>query len=373
MELFAPGKRLITMRRVLAVAILAGAAIFMAETAGSPPGAKACSIVGFSPRHLPDLISRSPVIAIGTWTNAGESEVTLVVDDALKGTEAGASHKFDNRDTYTAMACSPYDEPFRKGYRFKDGERSLVFMEKQLDGLWQIGWLSLAAFDAPADELAPLAMWPTQGPAATLAEARMVIAGARSAGSGDAAMEAAVGCEPPHGFDPSQISDYTPLATAVVIVTVISSPPLSSEPTDEPVRVRVDEVLRGVLKSSTVSLNDRWISDYESRDCQPKLESGRHGMRQGQSYLVFLRPDEFGIAEFRPAAWGKAAASVNERFITNDQPTLAEIRKLTGTTSAHVDGDAGRREWPLILAGTVVGLLTVMAAGAAIRSRKRGR
>ena len=116
MELFAPGKRLITMRRVLAVAIFAGAAIFMAETAGSPPGAKACSIVGFSLRHLPDLISRSPVIAIGTWTNAGESEATLAVDDALKGTEAGASHKFDNRDTYTAMACSPYDEQIGRAH-----------------------------------------------------------------------------------------------------------------------------------------------------------------------------------------------------------------------------------------------------------------
>lgn len=70
----------------------------------------------------------------------------------LQGSTRGESFRIDNRGTYTAVACSPYEEPFRDGYRFTSGERYVMFLENETDGLWQVGYLGLAAFPAPAND-----------------------------------------------------------------------------------------------------------------------------------------------------------------------------------------------------------------------------
>ncbi len=384
------------MRSAVAVAGLALVALLFGATLQPPPSAQACSLVGLSAREIPGLVERTPIIAIGTWIETGEYEATLVVDESLKGTDVGARHKFDNRQTYTRFACSPYEEDFHSGFRFKDGERSLVFMEKQLDGLWQVGWSSYAAFDVPPDDFAPMPMWPGAGPAVSLDAVKRTVIEPSAAPIADvAALETSLGCEPPHVFNPAQILNYTALAASgVALITVVSSPPLSGETIAGEVVVRIDDVLAGGLSAGgTISLNDHWISDYELENCEPKLESGRRGLREGVQYLAFLRPDEFGVAEFRAAAWGKAIISVNERYLTGDQPTLAEIRRMTGavaaapsataTTAAEpslplevassvgVEDDPGGFDWlPLSLAG----LACAAAAGAAwlvFRSRNR--
>ncbi|MBE0609700.1 MAG: hypothetical protein IH609_09990, partial [Dehalococcoidia bacterium] len=77
---------------------------------------------------------------------------TFVVEENIQGSAKGESFRVDNRGTYTAVACSPYEEPFREGYRFADGERYVMFLEDEVDGLWQVGYLGLAAFPAPAND-----------------------------------------------------------------------------------------------------------------------------------------------------------------------------------------------------------------------------
>ena len=79
-------------------------------------------------------------------------EATFVVEENLRGSTEGESFRIDNRGTYTAFACSPYEEPFREGYRFTDGERYVMFLENEADGLWQVGYLGLAAFPAPDND-----------------------------------------------------------------------------------------------------------------------------------------------------------------------------------------------------------------------------
>lgn len=321
------------MKAALVLALVC--ASFVVSGVGRPPSnAAACSLAPLELRYLPNLVERTPIIAIGTWAEAGEYEATLVVDESLKGTEAGARHVFDNRATYTMVACSPYDEDFHSGFRFKDGQRSVVFMDKQVDGLWQIAWSSFAAFDVPVDDLAPMSIWQVETPPTLLADVRAAVAAAPALEPDQQkSLETRLGCNPPYLFDAQKVAEYTGLATSgVALVTVTESPPLQSGTSDDRVVARIDEILAGGLAPNTsITLNDRWISDDATGDCTPALESGRRGLAEGSQYLVFLRQDEFGIADYRPVAWGGAVVGVNEKFLTGGQITLADIRELTGT------------------------------------------
>ena len=102
------------------------------------------------------MVQQAPIIAIGMWGDASERRAVLRVDEGLKGVAAGDSLVVDNRTAYTAAACSPYDEPFHEGFRFAAGERSVVMLQLQVGGLWQVANLGLAAWPAPIDDLEPL-------------------------------------------------------------------------------------------------------------------------------------------------------------------------------------------------------------------------
>ena len=347
---------------------------------------------------LPDLVGQSPIIAIGKWRDAGEFEATLVVDESLKGTEPGAMHTFDNRQTYTRVACSPYEEDFHEGFRFADGERSLVFLERQVDGLWQIGWSSYAAFDVPADDLEPMSMWPGSGAPVLLEDVRTAIAGALPIPGADIeALEATIGCKPPLVFNPDDIPNYLLIGTAgVALITIVESPPVGGDVTADRVVAHIEEVLagEGLEAGQTVTLNDRWITDTTEGDCLPSMEDSRRGLREGVTYLAFLRPDDNGVAELRAAAWGQAIVSVNEKYITGDLPVLAEIRALTGVTvpveeptpppkaviqptleavinaAARDEGGGGSIDWNVMLFVALGCLATVAAAWFVIRNHR---
>ena len=121
-----------------------------------PQPASACSIVLPTDARFGDWVHRVPIVAIGRWEAASDREVTFAVEQPLKGTKVGERLAVDNRTTYTSIACSPYDEPFREGYRFVPGERAVVLLEKEVEGLWQVGYLSLAAFEVPESLDSPL-------------------------------------------------------------------------------------------------------------------------------------------------------------------------------------------------------------------------
>ena len=96
----------------LALAVLLAAAAFAFDP--TAPTAHACSIVTPNDARFADTVDRSPIVAIGHWEDSKERTVTFVVDQPLKGAGEGERLQVDNRTTYTAMACSPYDEPFRE-------------------------------------------------------------------------------------------------------------------------------------------------------------------------------------------------------------------------------------------------------------------
>ncbi len=101
---------------------------------------------------MPVHIQRAPVVAIGTWVESTERAAVFRVDEALKGTAPGEQFRVDNRGTYTAAACSPYDEEPHSGFRFAEGERSVLVLQAEVEGLWQVSFWGFAAFDVPAAE-----------------------------------------------------------------------------------------------------------------------------------------------------------------------------------------------------------------------------
>ena len=127
-------------------AVLAGGISALSFERGT---ARACLVVIRQERYLTEWIERSPVIAIGRWEAIDERRVRFVVEEPIKGTRKGAMLNVDNRGTGTAFACSPYEEPFHYGYRFEPGTRSVVLLEKEVNGLWQIAYWSFAVFDVP--------------------------------------------------------------------------------------------------------------------------------------------------------------------------------------------------------------------------------
>lgn len=140
------------MLRALFALLLLGCGALGGLAAGRPSQVFACSIVAPSATTIGLAVGKSPVIAIGRIVESARREATFVVEENIQGSAKGESFRVDNRGTYTAFACSPYEEPFREGYRFADGERYVIFLENEADGLWEVGYLGLAAFPAPAND-----------------------------------------------------------------------------------------------------------------------------------------------------------------------------------------------------------------------------
>lgn len=140
------------MLRALFALLLLGCGVLGGLAVGGPSQVFACSIVAPSSTTIGLAVGKSPVIAIGRIADSDRREATFVVEENIQGSASGESFRVDNRGTYTAFACSPYEEPFREGHRFADGERYVMFLETEVDGLWQVGYLGLAAFPAPAND-----------------------------------------------------------------------------------------------------------------------------------------------------------------------------------------------------------------------------
>jgi hypothetical protein len=140
----------------LAVASILGALLLAAAMPVHPQTAHACMLAPIVDSRIGTWVERSGIVAIGHWESVSAREVTLVVERPLKGVTAGDHVPVDNRTTYTAFMCSPYQEPFREGYRFVPGERAVVVLEQEVDGLWQVGYFALAVFEVPETLDAPM-------------------------------------------------------------------------------------------------------------------------------------------------------------------------------------------------------------------------
>jgi len=332
------------------------------STAAAPQPASACSRMGISAEYIPDTVAKSPVVAIGTFVEASERVGIFRIDEAIKGPAAGSMLEIDNRTAYTGSACSPYDEPFGEGFRFRPGDERLLILEKEVDGAWQVAFYSDTAWPAPEDELQPLIqdLWVEQTPMPSLASVRAEIEPAESLLGTDLAFEKRTPCNVV-----PEVSTRVASSTAVVIAEI--------QPGTEFATARVVEVLAGDAEGDSFTLNHRTRRDYE--DCDVVLDEPRpQGYLDGR-YLLYLRPDEFGIADYRPTFWGYAMEEVNERYVTHGLPTLSDIRLAVGQQPATAPADLGPpaaegAAWP---PGVFVAVCLGLGAAAwVIVTRRRG-
>ncbi len=297
----------------------------------------ACSRAGFTAHAVPETVAESKVVAIGTFTGATARSATFRVDEALKGPASGTELKIDNRTSYTYFACSPYDEPFDQGGRFEKGDRRIVMLNKEVDGLWQISYFSDTAWSIPEDELQPLItdFWNDGSRPPTLDAVRTEVAANKAKLGSDLGWEFRTPCNAVNDLGIKVAS-----STAVVIGEV--------EPSEEGVSVQVREVLAG-SPPQTFTVNTSVRRDYNTCD----LVQEQFGRPQPGRWLMYLRPDEAGIADYRLAFWGGARDAVNDRYVTWELPTLRDIRDAVGqppVTSVAPSNDDGGATWPYVVA-----------------------
>lgn len=146
-------------------------------------------------------------------------------------------------------------------------------------------------------------------------------------------------------------------STAIVVGNV--------EPSAGGMRVSVVEVLAGNAPASfTVNTNVR--RDYET--CELVAEEQSLPPVPGR-FLLYLRPDEFGTADYRLAFWGSARNEVNDKHVTDGLPTLRDIREAVGqprVTSAAPEATSSRPTWPY---SAFVAGVAGLALGAALWRR----
>ena len=236
---------------------------------GRASTADACSRDLIRAHYIPGVVEKSGVVAIAEVTAATERVATFRVEEALKGSGVGALVRVDNRTAYTGSACSPYDEPFGEGFRFRVGDRKILILEKEVDGLWQVAFGSDTAWNVPSNELQPLIMdfWVEQTPKPKLGEVRREVANALPVLGDDLGFEARGPCNVVQGVTARVAS-----STLVVIAEVESGSGFST--------VRILEVLAGEPKGESFTLNHRTRRDYET--CDVRLEPPAP-----QSYLQF--------------------------------------------------------------------------------------
>lgn len=330
------------------VALATAVAALIAVTlllAASHRTAVACSRLGFSSAAVPTTVAESKVVAIGTFTAATPRSATFRVDEALVGPPEGTTLNIDNRLSYTYFACSPYDEPFDKGNRFAKGDRRIVMLSKEVDGLWQIAYFSDTAWEIPHDDLQPLItdFWNDGTRPPALDVVRKQIEAAKSKLGTDLGWESQTPCNAVNDLGVKMAS-----STAVVIGDVV--------PSNQGVRVEVREVLAGKPpKTFTVNTNVR--RDYNTCD----LVQEPAGQPLPGRWLMYLRPDEAGVADYRLAFWGSARDEVNVQFVTWGLPTVRDIRDAVGqprASSAARSASGSRAIWPYFaLSAGITGLV----------------
>lgn len=342
------------MRRVVASFLLFGAVLAGGMGVLSFEGrtVSACSRQSIMAQYIPDAVAVSQVVAIGTFEVASERTASLRVDEGLLGAEPGQLLQIDNRTSYTGMACSPYDEPFQDGYRFRVGDRRIVILETEVDGIWQVGFYSDTAWEVPEDELAPMItdFWNDGRRPPSLTDVRAEIRNAPGLLGSDLAFESRGPCNAVEGLE-TRIA----ASTAVIVADI--------EPGAEFATARIREVIAGEVEGQSIKLNHRTRRSYDT--CDVVLEPARDVQYPAPGrYLVFLRPDEFGVGDYRIAYWGYAILEANERYVTEGLPTLRDVREAVaaseGGSSSASSGPNDDAWWPALLAvAAMVGVLVV--------------
>ncbi len=351
----------ILVARVSVVVVLVSVAALAALALSGTPNADACGRSMVAAPFIPETVAKSEVVAIGEFVGGTERAAEFRIDEPLRGPGVGTILQVDNRTAYTFSACSPYDEPFHEGGRFSPGDRKLVILEREVDGLWQVGFSSDTAWDVPEDELQPLIQdfWVDQTPLPRLVSVEADLAARAATLGSDLGFEGRTPCNPTQ-----ELGHRIRTSTLVVIGEV--------DPASDRQSVRIKRVLAGEASASEVTVNHRVRRDWDT--CDVVLDPPRAPSSYDVSgeVLLFLRPDEFGVADYRPALWGTAVEPVNERYLTENLPTLRGIRDavaaapapspLVTSSPVEVNDETRFKRW-YVAAGSAAILVAIALAG----------
>jgi hypothetical protein len=332
--------------------------------------ASACSLGGnFTLDAVGGMARDATIVAIGTLSDATPDRVTLVVEEAWKGTRPGERVDFYNGPIALGSVCEMSVARYRlEGGRFGSGDRVLVLLApgNGTGGLpWPVG-LGDAVLAVEGDVLLHPRQVGSEANTYALDEVREAVASTAPA------------LPPPHSgcvygtrmdWLHTRLAHYLVDARMVVAGTVLAQQ-------GPRLRLQADEYLLGAGPGVIdINVTAVWM---DGMTCAWQWEDYHGDYEAGERFLVFLEPDDTGIAAWHPLARDGAIFRINGHLVMDSTAlTLSDVRGALGTPLPPIEkpapggpdgnGGDGQTFW---LAGGAA-MLALAAAGAALWWRRR--
>jgi hypothetical protein len=298
----------------VAVCVLAPLAVLAAPAREG----HACSLVGFGQQVLPFAVESSSTIAVGRLVKAERDVITLEVEEGLKGTTAEERLTVNNATLGLGADCSVSLQPNGRGFALPEGARVLAFLQaNELGGraglrsaLYGYGVFKLDG-EFVRDERFPRASFVTVRDAIQNLNREPV----------DLNFEAAGPCNPSLDLTDGAVLLRSVRMSPVVAVGSYRSVGGGIAEFD------VQQVLRGDTGGSkTLRINAHYF--HQSGSCRANMEAGSYSFPVTFRALVFLRPDDYGVTDWRGAVWGLGVVAIvgDELQGAPGLPTLDQVR-----------------------------------------------
>lgn len=344
-------------------------AVLAAFTTPAGP-AQACSLVGFSRELLPFAVESSSTIAVGRLVKGERDVITLEVEEGLKGARAGERLTVSNATLGLGAGCQVYLEPNGKGFALPEGARVLAFLEANELGGPAV--LRSALYGYGIFTLDGEFIRDGRAPGASFARVREEIRNLDREPA-DLNIETIGPCNRDIDLrDDANLRRHVRMSTVIAVGKYRSVGGGVAE-------LEVEQVLRGDTGGSkTLRINAH--SFFLGTACRPIMEPASGSFPVSFRALVFLRPDDYGVTDWRGAIWGYAAFAIVGDEVQGPLglPTLAEVRAAVrgGDGSDPVvetGARATKQDRYRLWIGVVMGLAGCAGGAAWVLARRRRR
>ncbi len=305
----------------MSLAVFAAIALAIVVPLTRPPAAHACSLAGMSAELLPYYLESSTIVAVGRLTGATQTELVLEVEEGLKGTSDGERLTVNNRQFGLGAGCEVYVEPGGLGWALPEEARVIAFLQPDLSGdadFWMPGHYGYGIYEVGEDD-EPFGGWlgpdggiqPIDDYAQALDE--------QAATAFEPGLEKIGPCNP-IALNPANAAMLSRLSVAAAVATVTGVEGMVAT-------FETERVLRGEPGQSFTVNATQFSLGQRTCDIYP-VEGDMPAFREGQRLLVFLYPDEFGVAQYRLANWSHGALGLRGEWVSNGLPALDDVRDL---------------------------------------------
>lgn len=282
----------------LAIVLVLAAAALPALVSG-PPRVAACSIA-----HPMDALRsgkgiEATVIVSGLVTKSERGVAHVRVERGFKGAKRGDVLTVNNHLLDLGAGCDVSINSARQVRRFNEGTHYALLLvpdDLRSGADYRPAFLGFWAFPLDGEALVS-----EDGPARLPAPAAVVEAiRANAQAQAPYDIENTPPCNPPYTPDLlAVVPTYTVMSTLVVRGSISSADP-------DVAVVRVDETYRGKAAGPTIRVSNRAIDRRHDGRCgiaEPEPR-GQPIFQPGGDVILFLVPDEAGVADWRVATWG---------------------------------------------------------------------